>query len=359
MINFRFHIVSLTAVFLALAIGLVLGTSFLDDASERLLENQLDNLETDLNEARAQNTDLDDQLSSLRDEDEALDEQLGPRLFEGQLTGVPVLVISTRGVESELVQRAQSAVQEANGDLLGVWWLTDRLALDDEDEVSDLATALDLTTGDLELLRGTLAGRLSDTVFAATDAPGADQLSEGFEGGDGGDGGDGGEGSDGVGRSEGEPSLLARLHDGGFVDYELPEDSDTDVVLLPRSGLRVVVVSGQGMAVPETDVLLPLLTDLASDAPVPVVVSAATPVATEDGEAPSPGTVDPLVAAVRGDDTLKERIWTVDELERVAGRIATMLVLHDATSGAEAGHFGQGDGAERELPAAPGNGDGS
>jgi hypothetical protein len=351
MINFRFHIVSLTAVFLALAVGLVLGTSFLDDASKRLLENQLDNLETDLNEARAENTELDDELSRLRDEDEALDEQLGPRLFRGQLADVPVLVIATRGLESELVQRVQSAVEEADGDLLGVWWLTDRLVLDDDDEIADLATSLELATDDVDLLRRTLAGRMSDALLAATDAPGAGQLAESF--------GDGTGGTGGSGRSEGEPTLLARLHDGGFVDYELPEDSEDDVVQLPSSGLRVVLVNGQDAALPDTDVLLPMLTDLAADAPVPAVVSGPTPVATEDGETLPPGSVDPLVAAVRGDDTLKERISTVDDLERVAGRIATLLALQDATAGAEAGHYGNGDGAQSDLPAPPENGDGS
>jgi hypothetical protein len=342
MINFRFHIVSLTAVFLAFAIGLVLGTSFLDDASERLLERQLDDLDTNLNEARAENADLDDQLASLRDEDEALDQQLGARLFAGQLTGVPVLVVSTRGVETELVQRVQTAVNEADGDLLGVWWFTDRLVLDDDDEVADLGTALDLASEDPDALRSTLAGRVSDVMFAATDAPGADQVGEGFDTGDGG--------------GSGEPTLLARLHDAGFVDYELPEDSDTDVVELPASGLRIVVVSGQGAALADTDVMVPLLTDLAGDGPVPVVVSAATPTETEDEDPLPPGAVDPLVAAVRGDDTLKDRMSTVDDLERVAGRIATLLALHDATPGAEPGHYGMGDAAQRVLPAPPENG---
>ncbi len=48
MINFRYHIVSLIAVFLALGIGLVLGTTFLDDATIDGLERQLDGLENDL-----------------------------------------------------------------------------------------------------------------------------------------------------------------------------------------------------------------------------------------------------------------------------------------------------------------------
>jgi hypothetical protein len=368
MINFRFHIVSLTAVFLAFAVGLVLGTSFLDDASERLLERQLDDLEANLNDARVENTGLDEVLTGLRDEDEALDQQLGSRLFGGQLAGVPVLVVSTRGVEAELVQRVQSAVQESNGDLLGVWWLTDRLVLDDEDAVADLVTALDLAPGDvdvddLDALRSALAGRLADAVVAATDAPGADQVADDFHDGeddgedDGEGGGEGGDGLDG-GASSGEPSLLARLHDGDFVDYELPEDSDADVVMLPRGGLRVVVVNGQGASVPEDEVLLPMLADIAADGPVPVVVTAPTPIATEQDETVPPGAVDPLVAAVRDDDTINEGIGTVDGLERVAGRIATVLALHDAVPGADPGHYGLGDGAQRELPAAPDEGDG-
>ena len=42
MISFRFHIVSLTAVLLALGIGLVLGTTFLDDATVNQLDVTLD-----------------------------------------------------------------------------------------------------------------------------------------------------------------------------------------------------------------------------------------------------------------------------------------------------------------------------
>jgi hypothetical protein len=55
MINFRFHIVSLTAVLLALGIGLVLGTTFLDEATVKGLERQLDGLERDLDNAQSRN----------------------------------------------------------------------------------------------------------------------------------------------------------------------------------------------------------------------------------------------------------------------------------------------------------------
>jgi copper transport outer membrane protein MctB len=344
MINFRFHIVSLTAVFLALAIGLIMGTTFLDDASERLLHRQLDGLEDDLNEAKAQNVQQGAQIDSLHEEDEGLDQQLGQRLFGGQLSNVPVLVVSTRGLDGEVVQRVLSGIQEANGDVLGVWWLTDRLVLDDDDEVSDLAGALETGGSDVDALRTTLAGRLSEVMLAATDAAGADQLPEGFDAAE--------------GRTSGEPTVLGRLHDAGFVDYELPEDSDKDVVELPASGVRIVVVTGQGIAVPSDEVLQPLLSDLAGDGPVPVIVSAPLPTETADGDPVPKGTVDPLIGAVREDDTLKKRVSTVDDLERVAGRVATVLALHDAVPGAPAGHYGLGDGAQSVLPPLP-DGEGS
>jgi hypothetical protein len=329
MINFRFHIVSLTAVFLAFAIGLVLGTSFLDDASERLLERQLDDLDANLTDARAQNTEQGTRLDSYRDEAEALDQQLGERLFGGELAGTPVLVVSTRGLDGEMVQRVLGAVDQADGDLLGVWWLTDRLVLDDDDELADLATSLDVESEEAADLHEALASQLSDVLLPRTEAAAS-----------------GGPGA-------GEPDLLAELHDGGFVDYELPEDSEADVVGLPASGLRIVVVSGQDIAVPETDLLLPLLTDLSAEASVPVVVAAPTPTASGDDDPIDPGTVDPLVAAVRSDDTLKSRMSTVDDLERVAGRVAVVLSVEDAVPGFEGGHYGLGDGAQRVLPPPP------
>lgn len=333
MINFRFHIVSLTAVFLAFAIGLVLGTSFLDDASERLLERQLDDLDANLTDARAQNTEQGTRLDSYRDEAEALDQQLGERLFGGELAGTPVLVVSTRGLDGEMVQRVLGAVDQADGDLLGVWWLTDRLVLDDDDELADLATSLDVASDDPGELHDALASQLSDVVLPRTEATSAR--------------------GPGNGPGAGEPDLLAELHDGGFVDYELPEDSEGDVVGLPASGLRVVVVSGQDIAVPETDVLLPLLTDLSADASAPVVVAAPTPTSSGDDDPIDSGTVDPLVAAVRSDDTLKSRISTVDDLERVSGRVAVVLAVEDAVPGFEGGHYGLGDGAQRVLPPPP------
>ena len=84
MINFRYHLVSLTAVFLALGVGLLLGTTFLDDALENQLRSDLEELEHDLDRAGERNSELRQQLDAFEEEAGGLDEQLGARLFDGE-----------------------------------------------------------------------------------------------------------------------------------------------------------------------------------------------------------------------------------------------------------------------------------
>src|SRR4029450_1780341 len=129
MINFRYHLAALTAVFLALGVGLLLGTTFLDDALENQLRSDLEELEHDLDRAGERNPELRQQLDAFEEEAGGLDEQLGARLFDGQLLGQPVLVVAPRGIDEGLVERVTTALDQADADVMGTWWLTDRLVL--------------------------------------------------------------------------------------------------------------------------------------------------------------------------------------------------------------------------------------
>ena len=335
MINFRFHIVSLTAVLLALGIGLVLGTTFLDDATVDELERQLDRLESDLRREGDRNAALRRQLDDFEDEASGLDEQLGERLFDELLQDEPVLVIAPAGIADESVDGVMTALDQADADVAGLWKLTERLALDDDDEVTDLAGALELSTDDTDRLRNNLAIQLADVLFGASDQ----NIQTGLQ------------------TAPAEPGVAARLREAGFIEYEFPDGADGDVVRLPAGGLRIAVVSGPGSAVPTGDVLLPILVDLASDEAVPVVAADPSLVPDEDsddGDEEQPR----LVTAIRDDDELSQRISTVDDLDRVAGRVATVLALVDAEPGdPRVGHYGTEDGT-RLLPEPP-EGDGS
>jgi hypothetical protein len=342
MINFRFHIVSLTAVLLALGIGLVLGTAFADDATVNLLHNQLDRLSSDLDDAETRNGNLQDQLGSLQREDSELDEQLGERVLSDQLASDPVLVIQPQGLDGNPEDRVLEALGQADADVLGVWRLTERFALDDDDEVSDLASALGLTTDNVERLRQNVALQLADVLYGAMSAPGSTP----------------GPGVVGQPVEPAEPELLTRLHEAGFIDYELPEGADGNVVLLPPDDVRLLVVTGPSPVPSDGALLQPMLANLADEGSVPAVVAMPSPVQDADGgngqdeEQPTP-----LVSSIRDDERLSERISTVDDVERVAGRIAMVLALEDATPGLPViGHYGLGEGAQRLLPPAPGSG---
>jgi hypothetical protein len=337
MINFRFHIVSLTAVLLALGIGLVLGTTFLDDATINGLERQLDGLEHDLDRAQARNDEQRSRLEVFEDETEQLDEQLGERLYAGQLEADPVLVVSTRGVDQRWVDGVLTSLAQADADVVGVWWLTSRLALDDEAEVSDLSAALELNTDDTDRLTRSLALELADVLYGAADVPG-DQVAPG----------------DLAETAPAEPAPVARLREAGFVEYQLPEGADGDVVRLPASGLRIVVVDGPDATVAAGEVLVPVLGGLTADGPMPVVATQPTVLTGDDVD---PATQPQLVAEVRGDDTLNQRLSTVDNLDAVSGRAATVLATVDAVPGGPTiGRYGNGDGADRLLPPVAGDG---
>ncbi|HEX6167747.1 MAG TPA: copper transporter [Acidimicrobiales bacterium] len=346
MINFRFHIVSLTAVLLALGIGLVLGTTFLDDATVNQLERQLEGLEHDLDAAQARNDEQQARLDAFEEEAALLDERLGERLYAGKLAGAPVLVMTTDGVDQRWVDSVMRSLTQADADVVGVWQLTERLTLDDEDEVGDLSAALQLSTDASDRLMDNLVGQLADVLFGAVDGrPDGDGTNDAGAAA----GGQGAAAGDDAGQTApAEPALLSRLREAGFVSYELPDGADGDVVRLPASGLRVVVVDGPGAALPAGEVLAPMLADLTIDGRAPVVATQPTVLTGDDvDEATQPQ----LVGLVRDDDTLSERVSTVDNLDQVSGLVSTLVATIDAVPGDPViGRYGTGDGADDRLP---------
>ena len=57
MINFRYHLVSIVAVFLALGIGIIMGTAVIDRAVVDRLERQQDDLDKRIDDVRSENSD--------------------------------------------------------------------------------------------------------------------------------------------------------------------------------------------------------------------------------------------------------------------------------------------------------------
>jgi hypothetical protein len=110
MINFRFHIVSLIAVFLALALGAIFGSTVVDRAIVDNLRSQIDRVEQKADAKRAEN-------DALRAENERLEqyvEDVSPFAVRNSLTGRTVSIVAMRGSTS-LAAGAQAELARGGG----------------------------------------------------------------------------------------------------------------------------------------------------------------------------------------------------------------------------------------------------
>lgn len=135
MIDFRYHAMSLAAVFVALALGLLLGvtlgdTSLVADARGGLE----DSLKGDLNEARQESSDRKDQI-------ERQTEFMGaayPQLVNDRMAGQRVATIGSAGVAQSTLKSVTRAVEPAGAN---VAYIAQLLA---KPQYSKIANALDL-----------------------------------------------------------------------------------------------------------------------------------------------------------------------------------------------------------------------
>src|SRR4051812_48893008 len=130
MLDFRYHALSLVAVFLALAIGIVLGVTIGDSLVSDAERSLRGGLRADVENARSDAAQARGQVSA---RDRMLD-QLYPQLVANRLDGVRVAVVSWGGLPGNVESSIRDGVSKAGGRLAS------QLELDTP--ISDLKTAL-------------------------------------------------------------------------------------------------------------------------------------------------------------------------------------------------------------------------
>jgi hypothetical protein len=157
--DFRYHVASLAAVFVALVIGILVGVGlsgrgFVDDAERRNLQQEIANLREQQESAKARF----DAAERGRDAFVAFAERTYPALVRGRLEDVRVAVVHVGSVDPTVDFAVASAVREAGGDVARMRALrvpVDTQALDEalgrnpalrsfrgDDELDDLGRAL-------------------------------------------------------------------------------------------------------------------------------------------------------------------------------------------------------------------------
>lgn len=113
--DFRYHIVTLVAVFLALGIGIIIGSALLgNDAIVQQQKELTDRLETQLDEMRAENKAVQAQVEQLetdRDIQRQFEKQILPALVTGKLNGYNIAIIETNnyGMRDEMLNTLEMA----------------------------------------------------------------------------------------------------------------------------------------------------------------------------------------------------------------------------------------------------------
>jgi len=112
-IDFRYHVVSIIAVFLALALGLFVGSTSLQDAVVHTISTKADSVKRANDSLSSQVHALQGQVSA----DEKFDKALLPYAVAGRLSGQLVSVISTPGASDSVRKQVIAAVDAAGGTL--------------------------------------------------------------------------------------------------------------------------------------------------------------------------------------------------------------------------------------------------
>ena len=308
MINLRYHIVSLVAVFLALGLGIVMGTTVIDRVTVDALSDRLDTVQRSQGAIREENGRLKAQVDQGQDFAVATRDQL----LRGHLRNIPVMVVAVAGIDRRPVDELRQALVSAQATLEGTIWFTPKMRLSSDGDVRALATALDLPVDRPEVVRRQALARVASARETAA----------------------------------AEASPLAALQIAGFITYEAPPQATSTttstpptLASLPLANTRYLVVSGAGADVGDDVVAVPLVQAYAQASGR--VVAAESGVDTDGGRAV-------FVGLLRG-DSLVTRLSTVDNIESPMGQTAAVLALEDLGV-PRFGHYGVGRGAQHLLP---------
>lgn len=304
MVSFRFHIVSLIAVFLALALGIGMGVTVIDKATVDLLQRRLDSVRNEVNAANERSDGLDRLLARSNEYEQRAAEYLVARRLEG----VPVVVVGVRGVDQGPLNEVRKILTEAGGVVQGTLWITDKMRLDDQGDIADLASELGLSSLEKPQVRQAFLVRLNAALAGASDV-----------------------------------TTLEPLIDEGFLDWE--GDRVGDIARVDLSAARLVVASGATPVVANEDVAIPLLRMLAAQPIKRVVVVESG----DDGDHQRPARRAVFAGPVRSDSSLDEKLSTVDHVELSSGRVATVLALSQLASG-RTGDYGYGGSTDGAIP---------
>ncbi|MFN2519175.1 MAG: copper transporter [Jatrophihabitantaceae bacterium] len=301
MISFRYHLVSIVAVFLALALGIVVGTTALNGPITTDLRKQVNTLKSDRTMLANQVKALQRQVSDAGQ----FASSFGAQLVHGTLAKQSVLLIGLPGARSSVEDGITRQIEAAGGKVSGHLELRDEYV--DPRRSSDITS---LVTSGVHPIGLTLpevsdAGQLAGALLAF------------------------------VLLGKGQRTDLSQVL-SGFSELHMISDAGKDIV----PSMTVVVVGSGPLATANYAAAAELALVTALERAGGHVV-----VAGDIGSASQAG----IVAGVRGPSGDKATVSTVDNADTAIGQVSTVLALADIVK-STVGHYGTATTADALFP---------
>src|SRR5262245_62665738 len=111
MVNFRFHLVSLIAVFLALGLCILTGSAVVNQATVRTIRAEIRQVRAEVNSLRSTNGQLSSDLGHANN----FIDDVSSYAVANRLPGVPVTLVAERGVSTDNVKSTADLMWAAGG----------------------------------------------------------------------------------------------------------------------------------------------------------------------------------------------------------------------------------------------------
>ena len=310
MVDFRYHLVTIIAIFLALAVGIVVGTTALNGPVLDGLRRANKDLISEKQDLQSDKRELELDVATA----DGVAAELAPGLLGRRLDGQRVLLVTADRTADPLVEQLSPLIADAGGSVAGRLRLQPDLLDDMQGRLVEDLVAQVVPAG-VEVPTGEPVERGAAVLAAALlRRPGAPPV----------------------------PAADAQAVVSAFEEAELVELSEEGDQITPAD--LVVVLTGppedplDADAEARNEALLSVVQALDARSRGAVVAG--------PSEALSEGGV---VGAVRADGNLDSRVSTVDNADRVVGQIAVVLALQEQGAGG-AGRYGGGPGVTAPLP---------
>lgn len=313
MVDFRYHLVSIIAVFLALAVGIVVGTAALNGPIQDGLRRSIQEQAQD---KRALETDVRDLQGQVAASDEFAT-TLGPQLVEGALADERVLLVTTPQTPADLAQRLRPLLADAGAAVTGTLEVRPAFGEPEQRQLLEDLVAQVVPAG-VELPDGEPVERAAAELAAAlTTGPGNKPVDTGEA-----------------------QAVVAAFEEAELVGFR-PEPGAEDGL---TSATLVLVLAPDGSATAPSTAEKQRLDALLSLAAAFDERSRGAVVAGPSSSALDGG----LVQALRASSATAD-VSTVDNADRGIGRIAVVRALAEQVEEG-VGQYGAGPGASAPLP---------